>query len=292
MKKIILTLIIILIAVYAAFSLLGIGGEYAAEKLFYRAMKANEKIVINPDVAPPKLLASVENNLQKILKKYPDSNTAKGARMALSEFYLYRKKYDEAFSILNAVIDTEDVKTESKDIAMLSKAHFYKGIIYEQQNQWGNALKEYTILRDEYTATALGLQIPLYIGRYYKEKGETAEADKAYNEAARFYEELERNNRGKVLGYAASTLLGQTYMTLEQYEQAGKVVEDTINNYPADQTFAQQLPLAESIFVKMLKRPEKAVEIYKYVQEKTNNKELKEILKKKIGELESQLEAK
>ena len=69
MKKTIITLIVILVAVYAVLSLLSIGDEYFAEKLLYRASKINEKIVTNPDVVPPKMLSIVEGTLKKIIER-------------------------------------------------------------------------------------------------------------------------------------------------------------------------------------------------------------------------------
>jgi hypothetical protein len=63
MKKLIFILIITLIAGYITLSIFGLGGEYDAEKLYHKAMKNNYKITINPEVVPPQLLRSVENDL-------------------------------------------------------------------------------------------------------------------------------------------------------------------------------------------------------------------------------------
>ncbi len=283
MKKLLISLILILIVVGMALSVLGGRDEYAAEKLFYRAMMTHKKIVINPDVVPPKMVASVEKNLKAILERYPESRTAKAVPIALAEFYVMNKKYDKAIAALDMLIKAKD-----QDASLLSKAYFFKGAIYERQDQWDKALEEYKILRDEYTDTSLGLQVPLYIGRYYTKKSKEAEADKAYREAAVFYEKLEKDNEGKILGYVASSMLREAYINLGDYEQAGKIVEDTISDYPSQVTFVQQLPYVELIFVNKLKRPEKAIEIYKNVQEKTQDDKIKEILQDKISELEEE----
>jgi tetratricopeptide (TPR) repeat protein len=283
MKKIIIIFIVILIAVYLALSVLGAKDEYPAERLFYRALKTNEKILINPDVAPPKMLTAVEKDLKTVLTKFPDSRTAKAAHLSLAEFYIINKRYNDALSTLDDII-----VAEGQDIAMLSKAHFFKGSIYEKQGRWDKALEEYAILRDEYTDTSLGVQVPLYIGRYYMGKGEEAEAKAAYMEAIGFYENLERNNKGSLLGYTAATLLREAHISIGDYEQAGRVIEDTINNYSSDLVFAQQMPYVEVIFVNALKRPEKAVEIYKKVRQKAKDEKLIEILDKKIEQLETQ----
>ena len=90
-----------------------------------------------------------------------------------------------------------------------------------------------------------------------------------------------------MLGYASSNFLVQAYMGLGNYEEAGKAVEDTIANYPGMMALMQQLPYAELIYVKTLKKPEKAIQIYEYALEKTENPKLKEMLREKIKALKS-----
>ena len=48
MKRLLISLILILVAIYALFSVFGSGGEYTAEKLFFKAMKTYSKIAENP----------------------------------------------------------------------------------------------------------------------------------------------------------------------------------------------------------------------------------------------------
>lgn len=283
MKRTLLILVLILIGVWAALSLLSAGDEYAAEKIFYRAMKTNEKIVLNPEVVPPALFTSVESDLQKILKKYPKSNITKTARISLAEFYLGNKKYDKALSAVDSVM-----KTYPDDQLILSKAQFLKGAVYEKQDKWDRAVSEYVILRDKYGDTPLGMEIPLYIGKRYAAKERRQEAEDAFNEAAAFYQRKESQNRQKAMGYVASNLLVQAYMNLGKYEQAGVVVKNTINNYPGTQTYLQQLPLAEVIYIRFLKSPHKLIEIYNEVIGQTKDEKLKDFLKDRIKKLEEQ----
>ena len=288
MKRVLFILVIVLLILYIALSLLSrvLDKEYAAEKLFHRAAKTGAKIAINPDVVPPKMSASVERDLQRILDKYPETKTARLAQMALAKFHIANKKYNKAILVLDAIIN------KYEDAAMLSNAHFLKGSVYEKQNQWNKALKEYTILKNKYKDTSLGLQIPLYIGDYYTREGKDVEADNAYNEAVVLYEKIKGEGEGKPLGYMASTLLAQTYMNLKKYEEAGKIIEDTINNYPSQLTYMQHLRSVEPVFVKHLNRPEKAIEIYNSIKEKTNDDNLKQFLEKKIGSLKPSTEQK
>ncbi len=282
MKKIIYLMLSALIVLGVALAIAGSSGEYAAEKLFYRAMKNNEKIAINPDVAPPKLLETVENDLKKLLKKYPNVNIARDASMALAEFYIVNKNYDKALATLNTMI-----KKYAKDEAVLSAAIFLKGRAYELQGNWPKALKEYETLRDKYTQTQIGMQIPIYIAKYYEGKGRAVDAKAAYAQAEQFYQRLERENSGKLLGYGASVFLIQTYILSEDYEQAGKVLEETLKKYMSQIAITQLLPQAENIFVKKLNRPEKAVEIYKNVIEKVKNEKFVKSVKNRIAVLEA-----
>ena len=282
MKKTIFLLISVLIIVYIILSILSLGGEYAAEKLLHRAVKINERIAANPDVVPPALFMAVERNLEGIIKRFPNTKTAKAARLALAEFYVTHKKFDGALLVLDGIINSN-----VEDRVMLSKAHFLKGNVYEKQNQWSKALVEYKTLRDEYKETSLGLQAPIYIGNYYRSNGRDAEAAKTYNEAVIFYEKLERQNRGKTLGYLASNFLMQSYVNLRKYEEAGKVIENAIDNYPSKLTYLQHAPNVETIFVKILKNPQKAIKIYEKIKEKTDDDKFKEFLEKKINALSS-----
>jgi tetratricopeptide (TPR) repeat protein len=99
---------------------------------------------------------------------------------------------------------------------------------------------------------------------------------------------LESENRGKTLGYAAANLLLQAYLNLKQYEQAGKTLEDTVNNYPELPSLVQQMPNIELIFVKKLKEPEKAIAVYNSIKEKTNNSKLLKFIEERIKTLEAQ----
>lgn len=281
MKKIILILTAILIAVYICLELLSSGGEYAAERLFYRATRLNSEIVANPDVAPPQLLVTIENTLQKILQRYPKTTMAKRANITLAEFYILNKKYNLAFSALASMVDKYN-----SDTGVLSVAGFLKGVAYEKQDRWDMALKEFAMVRDKYTNTELGLQVPIYIGRHYEKEGDSVRAGEAFAEAAAFYENLERSNPRTMIGYMASALSIEAYLGAKNYEKAGAALEEIINKYPSPMTLTKLLPYVDFIFVEKLKRPDRAIEIYKNIKEKSKNEKFSKFLQQKIEKIE------
>lgn len=282
MKKIVILLISILVALYALLSFMAShNGEYGAEKLFYKAMKMQSVVAANPEVIPPKLLTDIEGTLKTLLKKYPKTEVAKSAHVTLAEYYTFVKKYNDAASQLDFIITTYP-----KNQFMLSTAHFLKGRMYEAQKKWPSALNEYQILRDVYTATEVGLQMPLYIAKHYADKGDDAAAKEAYNDAAIFYANLEKKNSGKVIGYFASTLAMQAYMKMENYSKAGAILEEAIMKYMSQRTLMQLLPAVETIYVEKLKSPEKAIALYKKIMTVIPDGQIKQIMQKRIAILE------
>ena len=242
MKKLILSCMIILFAVFAMLSVLTSGGEYAAEKLFYRAVKNNAQILKNPDVVPPALMASVEKDLKKLVSKYPNAIVTRTANLMLAEFYLSHKEYGKVRSVVNAMHGKY-----ADDIMITSTAQFLKGVSYEREGNWPKALAEFDVLQDKYALTRVGNQLPLYIAEYYKSKGEVENMEAAYSRAKSIYEQMEEEYSGKNFGYVAYTFLVQTSLKSEDYEKAGQTIELALEKYPSLLTLQQFLPVSGEI---------------------------------------------
>jgi len=284
MKKTVVILISILIAVYFLLVIISANDEYAADKLFYQAMRVNEKIILNPDVAPPGMLSDVETPLQMILMRYPECDVAKDAHLSLAEFYLVHKKYNQAIAASSAIVD----KYAKDEIILTTKGHFIKGSAYEKQDKWQKALAEYTILRDKYPNTPLGVSIPLYIGEYYKRDKKYAQSERAYNEAALCYEMFLRKNEDEKLGYMAVNFLMADYVELKQWEEAARVLEKAIDDYPRPHMLVQQLPKIELIFIKKLNKYDEAIGLYTKINTQIKDPKVTAFIDEKIKDLEAQ----
>lgn len=280
MKKIIFILISILVGLFIALSVLGSRGEYAAQKLYYEAAKAAEKIAANPDVVPPKAIDYIENKMKTLLRKFPTTETARMVDIKLAEFYVGLKKYNSAITQLDTVI-----KKYPDNRIMLSMAYFLKGLAYERQDKWADALKQYRIVQNEYADTQVGLQMPVYIGNYYAAKGREADAKQAYDEAIQVYKKMEKENSGKPLGYMAALYVIQTYMRADNFEAAAAEIEKDLDQYYSNMTLAQLLPLVETVIVTKLNNSEKAIAIYKSILVKSKDPKLNAVLEKRIKEL-------
>ncbi len=279
-SRIVLILLAVLVAMGAALSVIGSGGEYAAEKLFYRASKNLRTIAMNPDVAPPAMTAAIENTLKSIVERYPQTNVAKATPLTLIEFYVYQKKYDEAFKEIDKLLLSDE-----KNRNVLSMAQFMKGAAYEKQGKWDSAKKEFLILRDSYPDTKTGLQAPLYIAKHEGQKGEEA-AIKAYEEASRFYENLAKTNEGKPIGYEATNILMGVKLGMKRFDEAASIMENAIDKYPLQLILAQYIPYVEPIMIKQLKDTDRATSFYKKVIGKTDNEQVKKKLQERIDFLQ------
>jgi len=253
MKRVLLTLFIILLAVYLGLSFLSPDDEYKAEKMLYKVSRVYNKIKANPDVMPPIMVSNVEEDLLDLIKKFPHANATKSGYMKLVEVYVADKRYGDALEVLDKILTKYE-----EDVAILGKTHFLKALVHDKQGEWGKAYLEFKILKDEFPTTLLGLQAPIYIAHQHK---------------------------GMLTGYVAANFAIQSYAYLEKFEEASRVIEDNITDYPSTMTFQQQIPFIENIIIKKLNRPKKAVKLYRRMIETVDDQRMKEFLHDEIGKL-------
>ena len=280
MKKIIYILIGILAAVYIGLSLLSSGSDYNAERLFYKAGRTINKIKLNPEVVPPALAASAEKALLAISDKYPESKVYVPSRMMLVELYNVANQREQAIGVLDKLL-----KEHAQNSDMASKLHFAKGATYEKQQEHDKALAEYRLLAREHKDTLHGLQAHLYIGDYLTRIGRGRDAERAYNEAVTFYAKTALENKEKIIGYMSANLLLESRIRLGQYEEAGRVIESTLNDYPFLNTYTQLIPRIEYVYVQMLKDKQKAINIYTQIKDSSEDTRLREYIDKIIDHL-------
>ncbi|MBU2101772.1 MAG: hypothetical protein KKF80_00090, partial [Candidatus Omnitrophica bacterium] len=119
--------------------------------------------------------------------------------------------------------------------------------------------------------------------------GDLTQANSAFNEAVTYYRALSRKHAKTEIGYVSSNFLSQSYVNLKKYEEAGVVIEDTIDTYPSMYTYRQQLPAMELIYAQVLKNPRKAIAVYKKVLEKTKDARLAKLMQARIDLLQKAL---
>lgn len=279
-KKVILLMILMLAVTFGALKVINIGSEFTAEKLLYKTLDVYKNIPFGADEQFLGMQMQVEVNLKSIISRFPGGDSTKAAHLNLAGLYLEVEKYNEAISVADEILDKYKNDTHAS-----SRAQFIKGVSYERKGKWSRALDEFKILQKNYPKTRLSLEIPLYILRHYKRSGETDQLNKRAQRVIAYYDRIIVKYKGGPLGYYAGNMLVQTYMVLDRYEEAGSVLKNMIVIYP-EMLAVRQLPYVDLIFVKTLKKPEEALEIYRYIVVNTKDHRLKKFLEAKIDELE------
>ncbi|MFH1593583.1 MAG: hypothetical protein ABID09_02670 [Candidatus Omnitrophota bacterium] len=280
MRRLVLSIIIVLSVIFAVLFKINMKGDFTAEKDFYNIKRSYSQMPRNPDATLVGNQAHIEKDLIQFIKKFPQTIAAKHAHLMLATLFLEKEKFAEAIALASYI-----TKKYKEDATISSYAQFIKAQSYEIKKDWEKALDEYDILMYEYTQTSVGAKAPLYVARYYAQNDMPAEAQEAYKKAALFYDELEKKNRDSLLGLLYSNLLVATYVYLENFEEAGKVVEGAIVNYAQPAALAGLVDQVYDIFVRKLNRPEKAMEIYSGLLQKTQESPLARHIIRRITDL-------
>ncbi|MBL7068995.1 MAG: hypothetical protein ISS34_03985 [Candidatus Omnitrophica bacterium] len=278
-RKIIFLSIVTLFSIFAMLSFLNIGSEFTAERMLFDATTVNQGVPLNPTETVLGTQRQVESKLKEIIRRFPGGESAKQAHISLAAMYMQNERYSDA-----AAVSDKIVKRYKKDRGLVSKARFIKAKSYELKERWDKAFRELEYLQYNYGDTYLGLQVPLYIAQYNKNAGNEAEAQELCRKAVGFYKDKREKNENTWIGYMASDLLVMTYILLEEYENAGRIIKNVILNYPTHFE-PQQISRIELVFTEKLNRPHETVRIFKNIIAKTENKALKNFLISRINNM-------
>jgi len=244
-------------------------------------MQEYRKLPFDPDPASEALQVYVENGFKNIISRFPKTEAAKTAYLSLATLYLETGKIDQAIDISDTILEKY-----KDDLYLSSRAQFIKANSYEKDGDWDKALDELNKLKYRYMDTPFGMHVPLYIANYYRKNKYQKKAQDAYQNAISSYKNLKRNNKKGVMGYAASNMLIQAYMSSGRYEEAGKEIENILRDYPTQETCIQQLPRVDLVFEQKLQNPTKAIEIYTLIVKRIKDRKIIKLVEKRIKELE------
>lgn len=204
-------------AIIMGFALSGCGDDqYAIERRFYWAQKQAEKIFNNPKSSPPNELARVVETWQKFISRHPDHSLSVEAGFNIARLFLVKEQYDQARQQLKNII-IKYAQPGAKNEGIRSEALFLIGNSYQAQDNWNAALAEYQKIMRDYPATVRGMEIPVYIARYYKVKQYPDKTREAYAAAISHYKGLAGKHPATPLAFTADKLITRCYIALEDW---------------------------------------------------------------------------
>ena len=149
-----------------------------------------------------------------------------GIDVYIGEFKTVKEMFDAARDQFNKIIEKY---AENDNI--VAEAVFHIGYSYENEDKWKEALAQYKKIMNQYPITGKGLDIPLYIAKYYEENHEPENMIAAYKEAVAYYDSLSLKNPSTKLGFSSKNLKAQCYIELKDWESAIGVFDEMIESY-------------------------------------------------------------
>ena len=253
------------------------GGEYGAEKLYWRANKSYILLQRDFKTAKPEDFQKVIVSFRKVVLQYPNWRNSSQAQLFIGE--LYALQDDE----LKAKAEFEKVlKNYPRSMDVCAIAQFAIGTIYEDENDWNKALEEYKKIVINYPYTYTAYQVPLYIARHYKSENQDAEAEVAYKEAIEHYGKIIKEQPNTFAAITAQNFIVVSLLEQKKWNEAIDYLQSLIDAYPQSALAVTSLYTIGTIYQERLNQPQKAINIYQKIVDKYPDSEVAKSAEKQI----------
>lgn len=246
-----------ILILFILFSATGCSQEYQSERYLYRATKLARGILISPEMILPREFDQALKAYKLVFERYPDTWSAKRARIALGSLYLAKKQNIKARAAFKKALE---LYPDDKKISM--EARFATAKSYEQEGTWNKAALEYAGLIKDYPDTGMGLSLPIYVARHYELEKNIVERDRAYMKAISHYANISEKNPNTVLGFRAQNLIVMCYSKKEDWPQAVNSLEKLVMDYPKAKNVGLSLRMIADVCAIRLDTPERAIRIF------------------------------
>lgn len=257
------------------------GGEYTAEKLYWKATKEYSAILKQPSQSKLLDFQKVITLYREIIAKYPDWSNTPSAYFNISRLYVLQKKYDLAIFELGKV---KEKFYRNADIC--SNAEFTIALIYEEQGKWDKALECLKIIETEYSQTYSAFLTPLFIARHYKNAGETEKWQKAYQQAILKYKAVISRNPNSLDALAALDFVVTAFVEQGTKEAAFAYLDELIKGYPGSVVRAKAL-FSKSLIYERVGKSDKAIGALEEISKDFPNTALAKTAQEQIEKIKS-----
>ena len=252
---------------------------FNAEKLFFKAEKIKQNILVNPEIASPDDYKKAEQAYREIIDKfssgYEDQAQIKGivrrSWLTIAQLALMQKKDNEAISIYREIIERS-----ANDIELCAVAQFSLAQSYERADQFDAAIAAYQVVVQDYppvlSDTLLPnlniLNTPLYIARLYRQKQNVILADQQYEEARRYYADVMQKYPGSDVSLAAQNQIAMTHADQGNWNKAMDVLNNMIVQYADDPKIIGTMFTMGTLYAQQLNQQERALETFQQILQK------------------------
>ena len=227
--------------------------QYSIEKKYWKARKLKDMIVAQPEDYTATDLEKAVLTLKDFIQEYPATTFAIESKLDIATLYMVKSEYEKARDQLREIVDDP-----ASSQLLCSEALFLIGNSYQVEGKWEMALAEYQKIKQDYPQTSRGLDMPIYIARYYKSTSQPKKMTSAYREAIEFYTQLSQEYPNTQLGFYVSRLAGRCHMELKDWAKALGVFQNIIDTYSGKIDLDDILMNIAIIYAHELKDIEKA----------------------------------
>ncbi len=214
MKK---TIFLLLAAIFIA----GCGrDQYSVEREYWRINRQVRAIYINPVATPENELNRVIALLKSFSQRYPGNMLAAQAEFAVGRLYLVKSMHVRAREQFDLI-----ARKYPKSVFIATECAFLTGRSYQQEGKRDAAIAEYSKLARKYPLTPRGMQMPMYIARYYSALHEPQKAAEAYGLAIAHYRKLAEENPSSKTALQSYAAIANCYSAKRDWSSVAATLE-------------------------------------------------------------------
>lgn len=246
---------------------------YLAEKMFFKAEKLKQDILINPEIASLEEYNQIELAYRDLIGRFSSLTKNSAAVRAIvqrswltiAELALMQKKVDTAISVYREIVEKA-----TDDRELCAAAQFSMAQELERTQQLDEAIKAYEVVFRNYppvlSDTLLPnfriLHTPIYIARLYSKTQQNKLAEQQYDEARKYYEQVIAKWPRTDIAMAAENQIAMSYGDQGNWDKAVAGLENIVQNYSKKPELIGVYFTLGKIYEQQFKNTNRALEIY------------------------------
>lgn len=252
-------------------------GTYSAEKRFWHASKAYNRLMKAPEKATQVDYQKVIDSFREITIRYPVWPNSAQAQFNIGQLYAMQGNLSKAKDEFGVIL-----KDYSGNVDMCANSLFMTVLIYEREDNWPKAKEILDKITDDYPNTGTAFRVPIHIAEYYKIKGRNAEAEAAYAAALDKYKKLIKDNPKTYGAIITVDLIMTCYVDQERWNEALDYLSSLVSDYSDTLLAPKAMFIKGTIYEQKLSQPDKARELYREIMQKYSKTPFAEAAQKQI----------
>lgn len=226
MKKVLRFYLIILFVIFIVFSFLDRKGLYNLEKKIWKLQKDYFELAKDPLTVSDRTFNDLIEKIEVLVKDNPDSDLIREVMILVGRIYELKKDFDAAR------LEYEHIFNKYKEDDNLSaEVRFLIGKTYEKEGDWEKAELVYRNVSLDYMLTPVGLDVPMYITRYYRKINNYKETLDAYSEAIAHYKIIIAAQPDSLVDLSAMRLLSKCYFEQQRWQESVETLGEILMKY-------------------------------------------------------------